>query len=126
MTDCDITPPVLRAPVKRPVYRLPVLLSDLVAVVEEALGEGDAPSSVVQAVRVVERITEYLGGAWVWLPDSRPFHRARRDADIWEAFDGRNVLELAERHHLSRQKIYRILRSQRELRRRLAGVGRVN
>ena len=59
------------------------------------------------------------GRAW-YIPVRRPETIAERNAAIYDAWDGQNMVELRRRFHLSRTQIYTILRA--ELLRRKKGA----
>lgn len=59
----------------------------------------------------------YGGGRMFYLPKGDRLRQAVRDHRIYNEFNGTNVDQLASRHHLTVQRIYEIIKRQREIER---------
>jgi Mor family transcriptional regulator len=51
----------------------------------------------------------------VYVPQDIDFVLAKRNRQIWERFDGTNILELASDYDMSEVQIYKIIAKQREM-----------
>ncbi len=95
------------------------LLTDLAAKTR-ALAEAHGLDSI-RAQRlgdaVATRMADEWGGQQVYFPMDMLARNSERNAQIYRDFNGGNVADLAARHGLSIQAIYRILRAEREARR---------
>lgn len=82
----------------------------------------DAGKSVAMANQdaliAVRAMARYHGGRIFYLPQGKKLETALRHLRIWQEFNGHNVTELAQRHELSIQAVYRIVARQRRLSRR--------
>lgn len=59
------------------------------------------------------RVSGELGGTYVYLPQEQKMKRRLRDINIKKSFEsGVTANQLAKDHHLSIQKIYRVLNTQ--------------
>ena len=86
---------------------------------QQAEGRIDADADPAALARaVVAAQADVLGGSRIRFPTAERVRQLLRDAQIWRAFDGRNVAALARRFRIPERSIYEILRRQRELRRR--------
>lgn len=63
----------------------------------------------------VHDITESRGRTWMYVPAHLDLALTRRDKQIVADFNGRNVLALAEQHHLTHTRIRQILARARYL-----------
>ena len=83
---------------------------------------GEAPAKA--AVAVGEHLIEIWGGQHIYFPRDI----ARRNARIYDDFNGENVDELARKYRLSDSAIYSVIATERERRRikqlTLPGIGR--
>lgn len=68
------------------------------------------------AAALVASIGNYFGGVSFYLPHNDRLERFMRDVQIYKAFDGDNVTELAKRFRVSQQTIYTAIAKQRDLR----------
>lgn len=76
-----------------------------------------APSANSDAEVAVRAIYERFRGSQLYIPISTRTERAFLHARIFQEFDGTNFNELARRHNMSVQAIYRITKNQREIQR---------
>ncbi len=68
-----------------------------------------------QAMReIAHQLCQDCGGQNVYVPRDQDYALDARDMQIWNAFTGHNLAELALRHRLSTQQIRNILRHVRE------------
>ncbi len=63
--------------------------------------------------RVADMLAEDWGGASVYIPKNLASHFRRRDAELYRAFTGDNVQELAQKYGLTQQRIYAIIKAER-------------
>ncbi len=59
------------------------------------------------------KIADNWGGQAIYIPMDQVARLCSRNAEIYDAFTGDNVSELVSKFGLSRQAIYRIIRSER-------------
>ena len=76
------------------------------------------------AYRMMERVllgmSFLCGGRNYYLPNGQRIRNALRDKRIYDEFNGRNQRELSRRYKLCEQKIYSVIRAQRNLHRNRA------
>lgn len=91
------------------------LVDNLSSLITEKAGisESDA-REIAQGAAV--RLADHWGGQSVYIPMDLVAKMSSRNADIFEAFTGDNISELVRKFGLSRQAIYRIIRTERERR----------
>lgn len=65
---------------------------------------------------LVASIGNYFGGVSFYLPHNEKMNRFMRDVQIYKAFTGDNVTELARKFNVSQQTIYTAIAKQRDLR----------
>lgn len=58
---------------------------------------------------------EFVGGGQIYLPRGDALIRQIRNMEIYNEFTGRNLKELAKRHHLSEKAIYEIIAKMRKI-----------
>ncbi len=100
----------------QPPAKAEALLEALVATVTaEAVRVLSVPeeSARLLADEVVTRFCQDFGGTFLYLPKGRVFHTSRLYREIYEAFTGNNVGELAERFDLSVIHVYRVIAKER-------------
>jgi Mor family transcriptional regulator len=68
------------------------------------------------AQEVAARIADNWGGQLLYVPKDLATKMSTRNAEIMDAFTGDNITYLVKRFDLSRQTVYRILRSEKERR----------
>jgi Mor family transcriptional regulator len=95
----------------------PELLTDLtehiaVALVELVSMEADAARHVAQEVS--DRMAAHWGGQNLYFPMGLSVKLSRRDRQIYEEFNGTNHSELARKHGVSLQWIYKIVKAVRK------------
>ena len=98
--------------------RIPELVSDIEAVMTACLLSElliEKPRAAEISKKVAKRILDDWGGQQIYIPKNSG-QLVARDFKIWEDFNGKNHLELAKKHDLTPQQIYRIIRevSERE------------
>jgi Mor family transcriptional regulator len=93
----------------------PRTLAELTDVLEAHFRRVQRSSSGTRAdaEAVIAVIAEHLGGSTIYLPRGDSLRRALRDLRIYHEFDGRNVKDLARRHHLSTVQIRSIIAKHR-------------
>lgn len=94
----------------------PEFLADLSAQFTELLvSRGIARSLAADLGReAADLVRARWGGIEVYVPKGRSFMLSQRDREIWEKWNGRNVVELCREYGLSEQRIYQILDAMRE------------
>jgi len=80
-------------------------------------GVADTPAFATAQASVLA-LAEYFGGRMVYLPKGDRLRIALRDAEMWRAFSGKNVPELAAHYDLSEIHVYSLLKKQRALHQR--------
>lgn len=65
---------------------------------------------------LVAGIGNYFGGVSFYMPHNDKLERFIRDIQIYKAFNGDNVTELAKKFRVSQQTIYTAIAKQRDLR----------
>jgi len=98
-------------------------LADITACCVSVLKEADIGRAAELGIKVMERITDALGGQVIYLPFNRNYRAGLRNLRIWHEYDGtrgglNGTAALAKRYKLSEIWIYRILDEQRELHRK--------
>lgn len=68
--------------------------------------------------RVADMLAEDWGGSSVYIPKNLASRFRRRDAELYRAFTGGNILELAQRYGLTQQRVYAIIKAERARRAR--------
>ncbi|RLV58609.1 hypothetical protein D5018_16445 [Parashewanella curva] len=66
------------------------------------------------ADRLIVEISIFLGGRHIYLPQSKRLQKIIRDLRIYDEFNGKNSLELAEKYDLTERTIHQILKDHRE------------
>ncbi len=109
----DLPPDLARCEDAR--RKWPQRLAELHAVVTDTLRRAGVDAADRHAAQIVRAIAHYLGGRQIYLPRGDQLEQALRDREIWRAFRGDNIEELAAQHGLSVGSVYRILARQRAL-----------
>ncbi|MBZ0330856.1 hypothetical protein KZO25_11075 [Halomonas sp. ANAO-440] len=93
-----------------------VLLADVVenAFANKGCGEGESRELAETAV---EALAFYAGGRSFYLPKGAALKVALKHRQIYKDFTGDNVSELAQRHCLTVQQVYAVIKQQREVHR---------
>lgn len=63
--------------------------------------------------RVADMLAEDWGGSSVYIPKNLASRFRRRDAELFRAFTGHNIEELARKYGLTRQRVYAIIKAER-------------
>lgn len=94
----------------------PELLSDIADKAAALLRDEGLPAE--RAYAIAFRIAEYIrtdwGGAAPYLPKGLAYQLSRRDAEIFDKFNGHNHQELAREYGLTTVRIYQIVGIMRE------------
>jgi Mor family transcriptional regulator len=97
----------------------PAQLIALVEIAEAAIRacpQGADAQTLARAIVAAQAAA--IGGGRIYFPTADRVKRLLRDARIWREFDGRNIKPLAAKYRLDEYTIYRILKRQRDLRRK--------
>jgi Mor family transcriptional regulator len=102
----------------RKLYRRhgPELLTDLaqsIAAFLQELIELDQERSVHVGEEIANRVARHWGGQLIYVPIGI-VKMSERDMAIWNEFDGRNHSDLARKHGVSLQWIYKIVKDMRQ------------
>lgn len=100
------------------VHHWPQRLVELIDVISEVLMRKhrlEANEAKHKARDIAVSIGWYFGGRQLYLPTGQEMERAVRNKAIWDAHNGRNVEELAQKYQLTVTMIYSILGQQRKL-----------
>jgi len=93
------------------------LLDDVAAKVTNLLhGHVDRATADTLGLSVADMLAEDWGGLNVYIPKRLERRLALRNARIYRAWTGDNVMELAREYGMSEQHIYAIIREEREKR----------
>ena len=76
---------------------------------------GDTPEDFGR--RVADMLAEDWGGITVYVPKNLYQRFRKRNAEMYAAYTGRNVSELARLYGISEQRVYAIMKEERERRR---------
>lgn len=63
--------------------------------------------------RVADMLADEWGGTNIYIPKNLASRFRRRDEELYRAFTGDNVLELAQRYGLTQQRVYAIIKAER-------------
>lgn len=98
----------------------PTILADIAEVFASELA-GLFPESATDALALclTEALRREFGGALIYVPVGSEYQRGVRNSAILRDFDGTNHRELARRHHLTLQSVYKICGGVRSYSRRL-------
>ncbi|NYT80921.1 DNA-binding protein [Alcaligenaceae bacterium] len=94
----------------------PELLRDLADQVKDVLmkyGEEREERAELLGVEVAERISKNWGGMNIYMPLGVVMQRHRKAIEIWNDFDGSNVDQVARKHGVSIQWVYKIIKEMR-------------
>lgn len=94
-----------------PAVEYPEFLTELAEQMTELLvGRGLPADQAAEIGReAAERVRQTWGGIEVYIPKGRSFTLSQRDLEIWNEWNGRNVVELCRKHDLTEQRLYQIL-----------------
>ncbi|EDH5595466.1 transcriptional regulator [Salmonella enterica subsp. enterica serovar Newport] len=93
--------------------RFPALLAELNDVLRQELSRlGVEPA---HSLEIVVAICKHLGGGQVYIPRGQVLDSLIRDLRIWNDFNGRNVHELAIRHGVTFNTVYKAIRRMRRI-----------
>lgn len=101
------------------VHEWPGQLIALVEIAEASIRtspKGADPTTLARCIVVA--MADVLGGGRIHFPTAERVRRLLRDACVWREFDGRNVAALAVKYKLDEWSVYRIIKRQRDLRRK--------
>jgi Mor family transcriptional regulator len=99
-------------------HRWPKQLADMIDVLADHFQRRrnmEDEDAAAEATQVITVIAHYFGGRLTYIPRDEKLRLALRDNLIWLQFNGRNILELANRHQLTEVQVYNIIREQRSL-----------
>lgn len=68
--------------------------------------------------RVADMLAEDWGGSNIYIPKNLAPRFRRRDAELYRAFTGHNIEELARKYGLTQQRVYSIIKAERARRTR--------
>lgn len=68
--------------------------------------------------RVADMLADEWGGSSVYIPKNLASRFRRRDAELYRAFTGHNIEELARKYGLTQQRVYSIIKAERARRAR--------
>lgn len=99
------------------------LLNDIARKVAE-MARATPPDTCpdVFGLRVAAMLADDWGGLSVYIPKSQSWRSRRRNKELYAAFTGDNITELARLYGLSEQHVYKLLKDERERRRVRQGV----
>lgn len=97
--------------------KAPELLTDMLAHITSALVDlADMPAD--QAARLGQEITDRMASHWggqnIYFPMGLSARLSERDRKIFEEFDGSNHSDLARKHKVSLQWVYKIIKQVRQ------------
>lgn len=96
------------------VESLPPSAQQMIRQLSEFLaGKFDPKTAQMLAARVMAALTLLFGGRPVYIPRNDAMKAARRNAQIWAEQGKLNVRELAAKHGLCMQQVYKILSGRR-------------
>lgn len=93
--------------------RFPALMAELNDLLRGELSRlGVDPA---HSLEIVVAICKHLGGGQVYIPRGQVLDSLIRDLRIWNDFNGRNVHELAIRHGVTFNTVYKAIRRMRRI-----------
>ncbi|UTH76082.1 Mor transcription activator family protein [Chromobacterium sp. IIBBL 290-4] len=95
----------------------PELLADLTDHITEALKQlahTESRQAEKIAQEITRRMTQHWGGQNIYFPLGKSTRSAERDQRILQEFTGANHAELAQKHGISVQWVYKIIKNQRQ------------
>ena len=94
------------------------LLTDIDAHVKAFLVEFGVEPEIAEhvAINLVNHLVEHWGGQLINFPKDHIYKNAKRDAEIYDAFDGNNHAALSREFGVSVRAIYDIIRRTRKRR----------
>lgn len=98
-----------------PAVAYPEFLAELAGQMAELLIARGLPADQAAEIgrEAAERVRQTWGGIEVYIPKGRSFTLSQRDIEIWNEWNGRNVVELCRKHDLTEQRLYQILDAMR-------------
>ncbi|MCW5666511.1 MAG: DNA-binding protein [Piscinibacter sp.] len=89
----------------------PELLADMARVAEKVLRDKgiDEARARSAAVDLAEHLRDYWGGQVLYVPKGGRLETRKRWAEVWDEFRGDNHAELARKHGLGLQQVYKII-----------------
>lgn len=93
----------------------PGYLRDLYEVTDATLKRHKIQNHSKLANDLIISQAHYLGGRMRYLPTADRLRTWFRNREIWEEFNGRNVMELAKKYQMTDVGIYAIVREQRAI-----------
>jgi Mor family transcriptional regulator len=88
------------------------LLNDLADRISQAIGHHlDAEHAAQIGESIACAMAEHWGGQLIYFPKGKFLFLSKRDRQIYAEFTGHNHKELARRHNVSEQHIYRIVKA---------------
>lgn len=103
-------------------HRRNELLTDLQAVAAASLAEhvSDAAAELI-ASSLVDRVADHWGGQLINFPKDYHWKLSKRDLEVYDAYNGHNLGELAQRYSISERGLRKLLARVRE---RIAATSR--
>lgn len=96
------------------VESLPPVAQQMIRQMSEFLtGKFQPKTAQMLAIQVIAALVQLFGGRPVYIPRNDAMKRARRNAQIWAEQGKLNVRELAAKHGLCVQEIYKIIAARR-------------
>lgn len=94
----------------------PKALIELSAFINDAMLRAGYELEESQSITniAIKAMSRMAGGRQFYLPSGKNLDLALRDAMIFKEFNGRNSIELAEKHGMTQQNVYRIIKKLRE------------
>jgi len=74
----------------------------------------DTSAATEAAFEVAEKIRKNWGGMPIYICKGQDFELSQRDMQIWADFDGRNHHALCRKYDISIQRLYKIIKVQRQ------------
>lgn len=95
----------------------PQTLVEYVDVLKASLiAQGETPERAAQlAYNGVRAIGFHEGGQYRYIPKGEQLDTALRDKQLWDEFDGKNILPLATKYKVGQMQVYKIIQRQRKL-----------
>ncbi|MGC3833973.1 Mor transcription activator family protein [Moritella viscosa] len=92
----------------------PAMLLELHGVIQATLDKHNIDTPELPLAMVLD-ISEYMGGMQVYMPRGVRLRQQIRDMEIWKAFNGSNVHQLARHYKVTDKTIYEVCRRMRKI-----------
>lgn len=99
----------------RPTDKYPNILADIgVELARNLVAEGLSESVAMEcSLNAVEHARVTFGGMNLYFPKGARFVLGRRDEQIYQEFDGTNMVELCQKYGVTKSRIYQIIAAER-------------